>query len=165
MITETGVEKMWVKGGVQARYLKLERARPYAMTRDAQRFLVWLWVSCEKLEPSEPEPLFKWALEQLADAGVNVLQPLPPNELKAPEAGATLGAIHFQTRSPPTICKDKVCWRNVTRCWLNGSRNSPKAHMQPQRMARSASRCLEEKGVGLRCRHASRKRICQRHHQ
>lgn len=87
MISQKGVENMWVRGGVGARYAKHERARPYAMTRDAQRFLVWLWLGVERLvEPSESDTLFKWALEQFADAGINCLSPKPPSELKAPDA-------------------------------------------------------------------------------
>jgi hypothetical protein len=72
---------MW-KTHVGQRYAKLERARPYALNNDAKRFLVWLWVACERLAPDEPAKLFEWALEKLADeAGVNVLQPAVPNEL------------------------------------------------------------------------------------
>jgi hypothetical protein len=81
MITTDGVN-MW-RTHVQARYGKLERARPYAVTPDAKRFLVWLWTSCEKLEPNNPAELFEWSLEKLADeCGINVLQPAVPNELK-----------------------------------------------------------------------------------
>jgi hypothetical protein len=86
MITEQGVRNLWEKGGVAARYNKLERARPYATTPDARRFVVWAWLSCERLAPDEPAKLFAWALEKFADeAGVNVLQPAVPNELKPPE--------------------------------------------------------------------------------
>ena len=76
---------MWEKGGVQARYSKLSRSRPYAVTPDAKRFLVWLWLTCERLDEKEPAKLFASSLEQLADeCGVNVLQPAPPTEVKPP---------------------------------------------------------------------------------
>jgi hypothetical protein len=84
-ITNEGVNNMW-RTHVSQRYAKLERARPYAQTRDSQRFLVWLWMACEKVAPDNPAELFQSSLEQFADkAGVNVLQPAPPNELKPPE--------------------------------------------------------------------------------
>jgi hypothetical protein len=83
-ITNDGVNAMW-KTHVAARYAKLERARPYAQTRDSQRFLVWLWMACERLAPDEPDKLFEWSLEKFADeAGVNVLRPKSPNELQPP---------------------------------------------------------------------------------
>lgn len=86
MITEQGVANMW-RAHVSTRYGKLERARLYAVTPDAKRFLVWLWMSCEKLDPDDPAKLFEWSLEKLTDeCGMNVLQPQPPAELKAPEA-------------------------------------------------------------------------------
>jgi hypothetical protein len=66
MITSEGIKNMW-KTHVQARYGKLERARPYALTPDAQRFLVWLWMGCEKLEPDKLGELFNSSLEKLAD--------------------------------------------------------------------------------------------------
>jgi hypothetical protein len=85
MLTNEGVNNMW-RTHVAARYNKLERARPWGITPDAKRFLVWLWVSCERLAPDEPDKLFSWALEQLADAcQLNVLQPAAPTELKAPD--------------------------------------------------------------------------------
>jgi hypothetical protein len=85
MITQSGVDSMW-KTHVGARYAKLPRARPYALSNDAKRFIVWLWMACEKVAPDNPADLFKSSLEQFADAGINVLQPATPNELKAPEA-------------------------------------------------------------------------------
>jgi len=52
----------------------------------SKRFMAWLWRACAELEPENPAKLFKWSLETLADeCAVNVLQPLPPNELKPPE--------------------------------------------------------------------------------
>src|SRR5262245_32375180 len=67
-------------------YRDMERNRLYASTPDSKRFMAWLWRSCAELEPENPAKLFKWALETLADeCGINVLQPPPPNELKAPE--------------------------------------------------------------------------------
>ena len=85
MITQSGVDSMW-KTHVAARYAKLKRARPYAATPDAKRFFVWLWTSCERLAPDEPGKLFESALVEFADkAGVNVLQPPPPSEVKPPE--------------------------------------------------------------------------------
>jgi hypothetical protein len=85
MITETGVANMW-KARVQAAYSKHGRARSYAVTPDAKRFLVWLWMAAEKLSPDNPDKMFEWSLEKLADdCGVNVLQPKPPNEVKPPE--------------------------------------------------------------------------------
>jgi hypothetical protein len=63
----------------------MERHRLYATTPDARRFMAWLWRACAELEPENPRDLFKWALEQFADVGVNCLQPSPPTELKAPE--------------------------------------------------------------------------------
>jgi hypothetical protein len=85
-ITNEGVNAMW-KTHVGSRYAKVKRSRLYATTPDAQRFLVWLWLTCERLAPDNPAELFQWALEKLADeAGVNVLQPAVPNELKVPEA-------------------------------------------------------------------------------
>ena len=77
-ITNDGVNNMW-RTHVQARYNKLARARGYAQTRDSQRFLVWLWMACERIEPDNPGKLFEEALADFADkAGVNVLQPAVP---------------------------------------------------------------------------------------
>ena len=85
MITQSGVDSMW-KTHVSQRYAKLARARPYAVAPDAKRFLVWLWMTCERLDEKEPGKLFAPSLEKLADeCGVNVLQPAPPTEVKAPE--------------------------------------------------------------------------------
>jgi hypothetical protein len=69
-------------------YRDMERNRLYASTPDSRRFMAWLWRSCAELEPENPAKLFKWSLETLADeCGINVLQPLPPNELEPPEPG------------------------------------------------------------------------------
>jgi hypothetical protein len=85
IITQTGVVNMW-KTHVAARYAKLARARPYALSDDAKRWITWLWVACEKLDEAEPGKLFDWACEKFADeAGVNVLQPAAPAEMKPPE--------------------------------------------------------------------------------
>jgi hypothetical protein len=48
--------------------------------------MAWLWRACAELDPENPRDVFKWALQTLADqCGINVLQPLPPNELKPQE--------------------------------------------------------------------------------
>jgi hypothetical protein len=87
MITSNeGIENLW-RTQVAPRYSEHERARPWGITPDSKRLLVWLWEACKSLEPESPAKLFKSSLEQLSDVvGVNVLQPLPPTELKAPEA-------------------------------------------------------------------------------
>jgi hypothetical protein len=79
------IDSLW-KTHVRERYAKLERNRSYALPNDAKRFLCWLWVACERLDRENPGKLFESSLEQFADAGINCLQPRPPNELKAPEA-------------------------------------------------------------------------------
>ena len=85
MITQNGVDSMW-KTHVSQRYAKLARARPYATPPDAKRFLVWLWLTCERLDEKEPGKLFASSLEQFADqCSINVLQPKPPTEVKPPE--------------------------------------------------------------------------------
>lgn len=86
MTTDTDrIDNIW-KGKVLPVYGAMERHRLYAITPDSRRFMAWLWRSCAELEPENPAKPFKWALETLADeCDVNVLQPLPPNELKAPE--------------------------------------------------------------------------------
>jgi hypothetical protein len=84
-MTDAGISNIWKQQTFPA-YTKLERNRSYALTDEARRHLVFLWRACKELEPENPAELFKWSLEQLADdAGVNVLQPLPPAELKPPE--------------------------------------------------------------------------------
>jgi hypothetical protein len=87
MITSEGIDNLW-RAQVAARYREHERARAYAMTPDAKRHLVWLWESCRTAAtaPETATDLFKWTLENLANAGVNVLQPAPPQEPKPPEA-------------------------------------------------------------------------------
>jgi hypothetical protein len=92
MITNEGIENLW-RAHVGARYNKLERARPWGLNDDAKRHLVWLWQSCNELDSENAGKLFETSLEQLADiVGLNVLQPLSPNELKAPELWRDLWA-------------------------------------------------------------------------
>jgi hypothetical protein len=86
MTTDTErIDNIW-KGKVLPVYGAMERHRLYAITPDSRRFMAWLWRACAEIEPENPAKPFKWALETLADdCGINVLQPLPPNELKPPQ--------------------------------------------------------------------------------
>jgi hypothetical protein len=82
---EQRIDNIWTHK-VLPFYRDMERHRLYATTPDSKRFMAWLWRACAELEPENPAKLFKWSLETLADeCAVNVLQPLPPNELKPPE--------------------------------------------------------------------------------
>jgi hypothetical protein len=84
-MTTEQIENVW-RSHVLPIYNKMERARLYALNSDAKRHLVFLWRACRDLDSDNAAELFQRSLEQLAECGVNVLQPLPPNELKAPEA-------------------------------------------------------------------------------
>jgi hypothetical protein len=67
-------------------YRELNRARLYAVNADAKRHLVLLWRACRDADADNATELFKWSVTKLTDeCNVNVLQPLPPNELKPPE--------------------------------------------------------------------------------
>ena len=84
-MTTEQIENVW-RQHVLPIYNKMERARLYALSDDAKRHLVFLWWTCRDIDSDNATELFRSSLEQLADqCGVNVLQALPPNELKPPE--------------------------------------------------------------------------------
>jgi hypothetical protein len=78
------IEGTWQRAA-RAVYEKHPRARSWAVSPDAKRWLVWLWLACEKLDSDKRVELFNETLEQLADAGVNCLSQKPPNELEVPD--------------------------------------------------------------------------------
>ena len=84
-MTTEQIESVW-RSHVLPIYNKMERARLYAVSADAKRHLVFLWRACRDVDADNATELFRWSLIKLWDeCGVNVLQPLPPNELKPPE--------------------------------------------------------------------------------
>jgi hypothetical protein len=68
-------------------YNKNPRNRAYAVNGESRRQLVALWRACRDAtaDASDAEETFKSAIEQFAAAGVNCLQPSPPNELQPPQ--------------------------------------------------------------------------------
>jgi hypothetical protein len=83
-MTQQGIDSIW-KTHLAGRYAKTKRSRPYALSNDAKRWITWLWLACERVQPDNPGELFESSLAQFADAGVNVLQPAPPADIKPPE--------------------------------------------------------------------------------
>jgi hypothetical protein len=84
-MTKEEIDNVW-RQYVLPIYNRMERARLYAVNDDAKRHLVFLWRACRDADADNAGELFQWALTKLADeCGTNVLQPLPPNELKPPE--------------------------------------------------------------------------------
>jgi hypothetical protein len=79
----TDTTALW-KNLVSPQYQDHPRSHDYALTPEAQRQLVALYRACQDTDKEHASELFKWALQALADLGVNVLQPRPPAELKPP---------------------------------------------------------------------------------
>jgi hypothetical protein len=85
-MTNEQIENVW-RQYVLPIYNKMERARLYALNADAKRHLAFLWRACHDIDNDNATKLFQWSLTTLADeCGINVLQPLPPNELKPPKS-------------------------------------------------------------------------------
>jgi hypothetical protein len=84
---EEKFSNLW-RGSVRELYQKNARNRSYALTDDSRRHLVQLFQACldaTNNDSPEARKLFEWAVERFADAGINVLQPNPPAEIKVPE--------------------------------------------------------------------------------
>ena len=96
MMTNENVNSAW-RSQVHELYEKNLRHRSYALTPDSQRALAQLYWAC--LDASEDDVaaqrMFGWAVEQFADAGVNVLR--PPDELKPPEMWKDSVPVTFPT--------------------------------------------------------------------
>jgi len=83
-MTNADIDRMW-ENVVRPLYIKNPRHREYNLSPDAKRQMVALYRACRDLDGDNAASTFEWAIEKLADAGVNVLQPPPPDELRAPE--------------------------------------------------------------------------------
>jgi hypothetical protein len=84
-MTNEQIENVW-RSHVAPIYREMERARLYAINPVAKRHLVFLWRACRDVDSDNASELFRSSLTTLADeCGINVLQSLPPNELKPPQ--------------------------------------------------------------------------------
>jgi len=122
-MTDDQISNVW-RQYVLPVYVKNPRNRNYAVTPESRRQLVALYRACRDSSDStdQAQDLFAWAMNQFAEAGVNVLQPLPRDELHPPEMERDIfgnplpnpfvtndlqGQSILQTRNPrlATLCK------------------------------------------------------------
>jgi len=124
MMTNENVNSAWLSQ-VRELYEKNPRHRSYALTPDSQRALAQLYWAC--LDASEDavtaQRMFEWAVEQFADAGVNVLRPRPQDELKPSEMWRDSVPVTFPTGKTFNLTTQGAIARNPRLAALLDSMN------------------------------------------
>ena len=141
MMTNENVNSAW-RSQVRELYEKNPRHRSYALTADSQRALTQLYGAC--LDASEDtiaaQRMFEWAVEQFADAGVNVLRPRPTDELKPPEMWKDSVPVTFPTGKTFNLTIQGAIARNPRLAGLLDSMNRhEKQFIEETRAAARAS--------------------------